>query len=245
MIKNKALLDKIKTSMADALADTGLIVRGDFFVFDGTKVGWLIGNHGQIFWQFFTESPEYLQKHANPIDSYSERVITNIAQQLSTTFSLNHVMTSFPSMGPPYYPFQQWAVMAEQLKSSPLGLLMHPVYGLWHAYRGAILFDVTPAIYADAKEAVGKRLLPEHPCDNCQQKPCLSSCPVHAFGGGYRVSDCANYVIQQNNDCYQQGCIARLACPYAPEYRYQREHHCYHLHLFAKKRNTLGIDKSE
>ncbi len=29
---------------------------------------------------------------------------------------------------------------AEGLKPSPLGLLMHPEYGLWHGYRGAILF---------------------------------------------------------------------------------------------------------
>ena len=31
---------------------------------------------------------------------------------------------------------------AEGLKPSPIGILMHPQFGLWHAYRGALLFDV-------------------------------------------------------------------------------------------------------
>ena len=48
----------------------------------------------------------------------------------------------FPS-DKPYMPFQQWAMQAEGLKKSPLGMLIHPVYGLWHAYRGAILMPAS------------------------------------------------------------------------------------------------------
>lgn len=42
---------------------------------------------------------------------------------------------------PPWQPFQRWAMRAEDVQSSPLGILIHPDYGLWHAYRAALLFD--------------------------------------------------------------------------------------------------------
>jgi hypothetical protein len=40
----------------------------------------------------------------------------------------------------PYLPFQRRAMRAEACYPSPLGLLIHPDYGLWHGYRGALLF---------------------------------------------------------------------------------------------------------
>ena len=62
---------------------------------------------------------------------------------------------------------------AEGLKPSPLGILMHPEYGLWHAYRGALLFDVEISIQVPHE--------PIHLCDLCIGKPCLKSCPVDAY----------------------------------------------------------------
>ena len=44
----------------------------------------------------------------------------------------------FPSGGLPYWPFQQWARRAEPVHPSPVGILIHPRYGLWHSYRGAL-----------------------------------------------------------------------------------------------------------
>src|SRR4030095_137820 len=34
----------------------------------------------------------------------------------------------------------RWAMRAEAVAPSPLGILIHPDYGLWHAYRGALAF---------------------------------------------------------------------------------------------------------
>ena len=42
---------------------------------------------------------------------------------------------------------------------SPLGLNIHPVYGLWHAFRAALLFDQDPGLPAIAAAP--------SPCDSC------------------------------------------------------------------------------
>ena len=87
----------------------------------------------------------------------------------------------------PYLPFQQWAMRAEGLRPSPLGILMHPQYGLWHAYRGALLFDVEISI--EAPRAV------IHLCDLCDGKPCLKACPVDAYSPDrVRTMDCLGHV---------------------------------------------------
>ena len=49
-------------------------------------------------------------------------------------------MALYPFDGPPYRPFQRWAMRAEPVAPSPLGLFIHPEYGLWHAYRAALVF---------------------------------------------------------------------------------------------------------
>ena len=67
---------------------------------------------------------------------------------------------------------------AEGLKASPLGILMHPEYGLWHAYRGALLFDEALA----AEDLNQEPENPIHLCALCDRKPCLDACPV----GGVR-----------------------------------------------------------
>ena len=42
----------------------------------------------------------------------------------------------FPFSCPPFLPFLRWAERAEVVFPSPSGPLIHPVYGLWHTYRG-------------------------------------------------------------------------------------------------------------
>src|SRR5271166_4757675 len=75
--------------------------------------------------------------------------------------------------GPPHFPFQQWVRRAEPVHPSPLGLLIHPIYGLWHSYRGALAFP-------EALDVPALEVAPS-PCDSCAEKPCLGACPVGAF----------------------------------------------------------------
>src|SRR6201999_1900384 len=73
----------------------------------------------------------------NPVhalDPWTRKTLAPIAAQFGAR-------AVFPFGGPPWFPFQRWAMRAEGLRSSPLGVLIHPEFGLWHAYRAAFLFD--------------------------------------------------------------------------------------------------------
>jgi hypothetical protein len=117
----------------------------------------------------------------------------------------------------PFAPFQEWAIRAEGLKPSPLGILMHSAYGLWHAYRGALLFDRELVFSAPEK--------PIHHCDLCDGKPCLSACPVGAYSEhGFAYEACLSHVRSSaGKTCRDTGCLARNACPHGADYRYPPE----------------------
>jgi hypothetical protein len=183
----------------------------------------LVGNIGSSYWPVFSESAEYLDGAAHPLDRWSRR----IAEILAVEFSLAPV---YPFEGPPFYPFQQWAQRAETLEQSPVGVMMHPEYGLWHSYRFALLgaefeADQTPATAAS-------------PCVDCAAKPCLQRCPVAAFDEtGYDVECCASYLQQTPlAECHALGCLARYACPVAPELRYIPAQGRFHLQAFLDGR---------
>ena len=184
----------------------------------------LVGNIGSSYWPVFSESAEYLDGAAHPLDRWSR----NVAQTLAAEFALEPV---YPFDGPPYYPFQQWAQRAESLEQSPIGVMMHPEFGLWHSYRFALLGVVFETEQAQASAA--------SPCLDCTDKPCLRRCPVDAFdGSGYDVEGCAGYLRQTPlAECHALGCLARYACPVAPELRYVPAQGRFHLQAFLEARN--------
>jgi epoxyqueuosine reductase QueG len=116
---------------------------------------------------------------------------------------------------------------AEGLRPSPLGVLMHPQYGLWHAYRGALLFD--------AELSFPKTGTPVHLCDSCDGKPCLKACPVGAYSeAGFAYEDCLAHVRgPKGSACRSGGCLDRNACPYGTAYRYPAEAQAFHMTAFA------------
>lgn len=202
----------------EVLRTHGLIHRG-IATHDGQSVV-LIGHAGSSIWPHFShwltgQSP----RPENPLDIWSKAIITAAASEIGGK-------AVFPS-DKPYLPFQQWAMEAEGLKPSPIGILIHPVYGLWHAYRGAILLTDS------ALSAPSEKL--SHPCDTCVEKPCLSACPVSAFSdGGYDVTACRTFLKTDNGQtCLTGGCLARLACPIGREYTYEPEQVFFHMRAFA------------
>ena len=147
-----------------ALEPHGLFLRG-FVNFaegeaapqlaDGRPAGSvvLIGNIGSSLWPAFSRWRETQPDRGgdDPLDNWSKAVLRPVAAAVDAA-------VWFPS-DPPWQPFQQWAMRAEGLKASPLGILIHPVYGLWHGYRGALGF--AERIEEDAFEAVDKRTYKE------------------------------------------------------------------------------------
>ncbi len=174
----------------------------------------LVGHLGGTLWKAFSD---WLDSQpgtiADPLDTWSRQVLDEIAGQIGAE-------AVFP-FDKPYWPFQSWAMRAEGLRPSPIGPLMHPVYGTWYAYRGALAFREQLPVHEFAK--------PEHACDTCVEKPCLSACPVNAFSPvGFDVAACRSYlrapVTSQSDstspDCLGRGCHARNACPVGAEHRY-------------------------
>jgi hypothetical protein len=212
------------------LREYGLFVRGvtrlgdteiEDYGLDGDKPALaLVGNIGSSYWPLFSRSPEYNDGAAHPLDRWSRRIADSVAQALSL-----HPL--FPFDGPPYYPFQQWARRAEGLMQSPIGVMMHPEFGLWHSYRFALLGTAFDALQTSSISA--------SPCLQCDAKPCLHSCPVDAFdASGYAVDRCAGYLHDNPQaECNSRGCLARYACPVATDLRYVDAQGQFHLRAFV------------
>ena len=181
----------------------GLVVSGSFHgdAHDSDICGKavLLLSPATNFWQIFTQAEEYNDGDQDPIDRWSLRVITQLAEDLSAK-------ALFPFGGPPYQPFQEWARRSRQAWDSPVGLLVHNKMGLMISYRGALCFDAKIDIPAER---------PTRPCEDCLGRPCLISCPVSALGpGGYEVPKCKSHLRSEaGRDCMTGGCLVRRACP--------------------------------
>ncbi|WP_181169173.1 hypothetical protein [Mesorhizobium sp. B2-4-14] len=218
--------------IAAALGAHGLILRGGFVFPDdedvppsasgaGARSVLLVGQAGAAPWPHFLRWRErQTQVIANPLDAWSRDVIGAVAEK----FGARAVSPS----DRPYLPFQQWAMRAEGLKPSPLGILMHPRYGLWHAYRGALLFEDEIALPEQAAAI--------HLCDACVDKPCLKSCPVGAYSiEGFAYQTCLAHVRGADGEpCRSGGCLDRNACPHGTSYRYPPEVQAFHMASFMR-----------
>lgn len=221
------------TDIERAVAPVGMIVRGGFHpapadgvpgaeAAEATLI--LIGNAGSAMWKAFDAAwPAARRQHErHPLNTWTREVISRIASDFGAR-------ALYPFGGPPHWPFQRWAAKAEGLRSSPLGTLLHPVYGQWHAYRAALVFGYRVAVSLP-------RPMPDF-CGNCRDKPCLSACPVNAFQvQGYNVPACAGHLVGSSGtidgDCMERGCRARRACPVGREHVYSPPHARFHMEKF-------------
>lgn len=211
--------------IAGTLAAHGLALRGGFNFGEAedapARAVLLVGNEGAAYWQHFerwwSDQPPAIQ---NPLDTWSRMVIGMAADKAGARVLMPNDR--------PFAPFQQWAMRAEGLRQSPLGLLIHPRYGLWHAYRGALLFDHELTL-PPPEELI-------HPCDACVGKPCLNSCPVGACtDDGFAYQACLAHVRGARGAiCRGQGCLARNACPVGTTYRYPAKVQAFHQKAFAR-----------
>jgi hypothetical protein len=183
----------------------------------------LVGIAGGAMWPVFSAWRESVVDHgaADPLDRWSELVLDDIAEQLGA-------LALYPSRAP-YQPFQSWAMRAEGIKPSPLGLLIHPMFGLWHSYRGALAFSGWIDENADRANVHSAA---KHPCDACTEKPCLTACPVGAVSlGRFDVTGCRSYLASADGQagCMTGGCLARDACPIGVAYRYPQAQVRFHM----------------
>jgi len=225
------------TDIEQALAPHGMIVRGGFHPTPADAVPGaeadeatlvLIGNASSALWDAFDAAwpAARRERERHPLNIWTRDVVSRIADDLGCR-------ALYPSDGPPYLPFQRWAAKAEGLRQSPLGTLIHPVYGQWHAYRAALVFGCRLAVPSPTPT-------PDI-CADCKDKPCLSSCPVNAFRiQGYEVAACVDHLAgRTGGECMERGCLARRACPVGAGWVYSPPQARFHMEKFLlSHRNT-------
>ena len=223
-------------TVAAAVEGAGLKVRGGFHprpddgvprLRSGAEVGTLVlvGNVGSSVWGPFAASG-IIGRSEHPLDDWSREVVSRLGRDLGAD-------PLFPFGGPPFLPFIRWALRADTVWPSVMGPLIHPSYGLWHAYRGALSFP-------ERFELPPPDTAARRPCDACRERPCLAPCPVGAVReSAFDTRGCANWLTDRPRcECRESGCLARRACPVGREYAYGPAQAAFHMAAFAKANAT-------
>lgn len=172
-------------------------------------------------WAAFTSSSEHTDGAPDPLDRWSKRVLGDCASRFGATG------VDFPSDGPPYPPFIRWALDTGRFWQSPTGMLVHDTFGLMLSLRGALRF---------AGEWDLPTQLSTNPCDVCEERPCLSACPVSALSdtAPYDVSGCKSHLHSpEGRTCMSGGCLARQACPVSQTHPRAPEQSAFHMRAFV------------
>ena len=218
-------------AIVEAFAGTGLLVRGGFAAQDGEVLPdapggpagaiVLLGNAGGDLWPAFAAGR---RDEPHPLDAWAHRTVEPIAARLDAR-------AVYPS-DRPWHPFQQWAMRAEPVAQSPIGLLIHPDHGLWHAYRAALLLDEPPD---DLPPLVERPV----PCATCADRPCLTACPVRAHSAaGFDVPACESHLRSGDGPhCMQIGCRSRDGCPVGRASRFPAAQVAFHMDAFLRSRS--------
>jgi hypothetical protein len=216
----------------------GLYLRGGFHprpadgipaLPDGTAARTVVlaGNAGGALWRAFRASCARLDR-PDPLDHWLEGILGPAAAAAGAHLLL-------PNQGPPFPPLTDWARRADAVFSSPIRILIHPEFGLWHAYRGVFLFA--------KRLALPERVERANPCEACAARPCLNVCPAGAFPpDGFVAWRCHDHVVSAAGEaCRTSGCLARRACPVGREYVYPRNAQAFHTAAFLHSvRQWLG-----
>jgi hypothetical protein len=183
----------------------------------------VIGNGGGAFWYAFEE---YADAHpgwrdrTNPLDDFTRDLSENQIVPMVEGQGVECV-TAFPFIGERTLSFIGLGKLAGLGGPSLLGVLIHPVYGPWIAFRAALLVNVPldapgPADGFD-------------PCPQCTARTCVAACPASAVSSpaGWDIPRCLTHRIEVEADCATR-CHARVACVIGPEHCYPDDELAYH-----------------
>ena len=219
------------TRLSGSLEPFGFTLRGGFHPrpedhfparADGrpARTAVVVGSAGGAMWEAFSASPPPAAAERNPLDAWIRPIVQAAARDVGGDMV-------YPTDGPPFPPIQQWAQRADTVYRSPLGIVIHPEFGLWHAYRAVIVL----AERLDLPDRVHR----PDPCAACADKPCLATCPVDAFKPiHFDPEPCADHVESAAGTvCRERGCMARRACPVGRAYMYPRAAQEFHTAAFV------------
>jgi len=184
----------------------------------------LIGNGGGEFWHAFTDHADRhpgWRERANPLDDFSREIIAHeVAPAAQAAGARCAAIYPFINGGVTLN-FIELAKIAGLGGPSLLGVVVHPRFGPWIAFRAALIVDCEldapgPAIGFD-------------PCPGCVTQSCLAACPAGAvaYPAGWDIPRCLTHRVEQESDCAPR-CHARAGCVLGPEHRYPDDELAYH-----------------
>ena len=221
------------TQLSKALIRAGFLMLGGFHptvgddappLADGRTPDtlMLIGSAGRQLFDVFCRAREYADGRPDPLDRYTRRALSEIASSMD-------LEPVFVFDGPPYYPFQRYALRVGGFSPSPMGLLAHRNFGPWVALR-AVFLSPEPFGRFESHGLDG-------PCTTCHSTPCIAACPAGALSAasGYDVPRCRDHLAEAGAvAACLSGCLARHACPVGQDYAHDASQGAFHMRSFLE-----------
>lgn len=190
----------------------------------------VVANGGGDFWRAFAahtaNHPEWHER-VNPLDDFTRLIVE---ESLLPAVAAKRVRCTplYPFVaGAPTLDFMRLGRLAGLAGPSIVGVVVHPIYGPWIAFRAALLVD---SLIDEPGAALGF-----DPCPSCTARSCVAACPADAVSGGtgWNIPRCLVHRVEREADCAPR-CHARAACVIGPRHRYPDDELAYH------QRRALG-----
>jgi epoxyqueuosine reductase len=184
----------------------------------------VVANGGGDFWRAFTRyagvRSGWLER-PDPLDDFTRAIVEDTVAPTVRAAGVSCASVYPFASDPPRLNFMQLGRLAGLAGPSIIGVVVHPVFGPWIAFRAALLIDVV----LDAPSAA----LGFDPCPTCAARSCVTGCPAQAvsYENGWDLPGCLKFRVEHERDCAPR-CHARAACVLGPEYRYPAAELAYH-----------------
>lgn len=202
---NSAGLNRQAVFNLDALpADIAAPVRASCTSSHAYRQLILIGHAGRTLWEAVTASAI---DSDDPIDDFS-------MQTVRRWFAQCHAQNAYEIVypGTQVIALQRLGHLAGWHHASPFMVGIDGEWGTWYAYRAVVVADTDFELTTPVRSA--------HPCETCDHKVCIKSCPGAAMEGDrFDLAKCVGYRKREDSSC-KTTCLARVSCPVGSEHRY-------------------------